>query len=174
MPSMVSGVPLLLAELVAAFQDLSRAQTPATTSALNVIQRVSGPAGTALLAVFLQRAIATRIPGQHGDLQRIAMLPHGQHLHLAGTLADAFGTTFWIAAGLTAAAISPGIATAQPVTRRNGHPSSRCRHGRTAYGQRLTTSPERRCAARDGSLDLPGLLPVFFLAGPPSAPIVSA
>src|SRR5262249_47623795 len=69
--------------------------------------RVSGAVGTALLAVFLQRAIAARAPGQHGGLQRIATLPHGQHLHLAGTLADAFGRTFWIAAGLTAAAIIP-------------------------------------------------------------------
>src|SRR5262249_17600042 len=71
--------------------------------------RVSGAVGTALLAVFLQRAIAARAPGQHGGLQRIATLPHGQHLHLAGSLADAFGRTFWIAAGLTAAAIIPAL-----------------------------------------------------------------
>src|SRR5215472_9614602 len=95
--------------MAAAFQDLSREQTPAATSALNIVQRVSGAVGTALLAVFLQRAIAARTPGQHGDLQRIATLPQGQHLHIAGALADAFGTTFWIAAGLTAAAIIPAL-----------------------------------------------------------------
>ena len=95
--------------MAAAFQGLAREQTPAATSALNVIQRVSGAVGTALLAVLLQRAIAARTPGQHGDLQRIATLPHGQHLHLASPLADAFGTTFWIAAGLTAAAIIPAL-----------------------------------------------------------------
>jgi len=95
--------------MAAAFQGLAREQTPGATSALNVIQRVSGAVGTALLAVFLQRAIAARTPGQHGDLQRIATLAHEHPLHLAGTLADAFGATFWIAAGLTAAAIIPAL-----------------------------------------------------------------
>jgi len=95
--------------MAAGFQDLSREQTPAATSTLNVIQRVSGAVGTALLAVFLHRAIAARTPGQHGDLQRMATLPDGQHLHLADTLANAFGSTFWIAAGLTAAAMIPAL-----------------------------------------------------------------
>jgi EmrB/QacA subfamily drug resistance transporter len=95
--------------MAAAFQELSREQTPAATSALNVIQRVSGAVGTALLAVFLQRAIAAQAPRQHGDLQRIATLPHGQHAHLAGALASAFGSTFWIAVGLIAAGLIPAL-----------------------------------------------------------------
>ena len=95
--------------MAAALQGLSREQTPAATSALNVIQRVSGALGTALLAVFLQRAIAAQTPRQHGDLQRIATLPRGQHLHLAPALASAFGSTFWIAVGLIAAALIPAL-----------------------------------------------------------------
>ena len=95
--------------MAAAFQGLSREQTPAATSALNVIQRVCGALGTALLAVFLQRAIAAQTPRQHGDLQQIATLPQGEHLHLAPALAGAFGTTFWIAVGLTAAGLIPAL-----------------------------------------------------------------
>jgi EmrB/QacA subfamily drug resistance transporter len=95
--------------MAAAFQELPPEQTPAATSALNVIQRVSGAVGTALLAVFLQRAIAAQAPRQHGGLQQIAALPHGQHAHLAPALADAFGTTFWIAVGLIAAGLIPAL-----------------------------------------------------------------
>jgi hypothetical protein len=70
---------------------------------------VSGAVGTALLAVFLQRAIAAQAPRQHGGLQQIAALPHGQHAHLAPALADAFGTTFWIAVALIAAGLIPAL-----------------------------------------------------------------
>jgi len=95
--------------MAAAFAGLSRDQTPGATSALNVIQRVSGAIGTALLAVFLQRAIAARVPRLHGDLQQMAAFPHGQPAQLAPALAGAFGSTFWIAAGLIAAGLIPAV-----------------------------------------------------------------
>jgi EmrB/QacA subfamily drug resistance transporter len=76
--------------MAAAFQALSRAETPRATSALNVIQRLGGAVGTALFAIVLSRQAETGAGG-------------------AGTLAGAFGTTFWVAAGLIAAAVVPAL-----------------------------------------------------------------
>jgi hypothetical protein len=59
------------------------------TPQLNVLQRVGGSIGTAVLAVVLQRALA----GTHAQ---------------AGA-ASAYGTAFWASAGLTALAIVPCI-----------------------------------------------------------------
>jgi EmrB/QacA subfamily drug resistance transporter len=75
--------------MAAAFASLERSQLSDATPQLNVLQRVGGSIGTAVLAVVLQRALA------------------GVHT-LAGT-ADAYGTAFWWAAGITAVAIVPCI-----------------------------------------------------------------
>jgi EmrB/QacA subfamily drug resistance transporter len=61
------------------------------TSTINVIQRIAGSIGTALLAVVLQHEIdagGSRAPS---------------------ALADAFGTTFWVAFGLVATALVPAL-----------------------------------------------------------------
>ena len=78
--------------MAAAFQALSRVETPRATSALNVIQRLGGAVGTALFAIVLSRQ-AEAGAGGHG----------------AAALAGAFGTTFWVAAGLIAVAVVPAL-----------------------------------------------------------------
>jgi EmrB/QacA subfamily drug resistance transporter len=73
----------------AAFASLSRSELPDATPQLNVLQRVGGSIGTAVLAVVLQRALIG-----------------------ANSVADAaaaYGTAFWVSAGLTALAIIPCI-----------------------------------------------------------------
>ena len=80
--------------MAAAFQALSRAETPRATSALNVIQRLGGAVGTALFAIVLSRQAGAGA---------------GAGMHGADTLAGAFGTTFWVAAGLIAAAVVPAL-----------------------------------------------------------------
>jgi EmrB/QacA subfamily drug resistance transporter len=82
--------------MAAAFQALSRAETPRATSAINVIQRLGGAIGTALFAIILSRQAG---PGVQGG---------------AGTLAGAFGTTFWVAAGLIALALVPALLLPRP------------------------------------------------------------
>jgi EmrB/QacA subfamily drug resistance transporter len=75
--------------MAAAFAALDRTELANATPQLNVLQRVGGSIGTAVLAVVLQRA-----------------------LEGAGTLsaqASAYGTAFWASAGLTALAIVPCI-----------------------------------------------------------------
>jgi EmrB/QacA subfamily drug resistance transporter len=75
--------------MAAAFAALDRSELSHATPQLNVLQRVGGSIGTAVLAVVLQRALT------------------GTHT-LAG-MAHAYGIAFWVAAGLTALAIVPCI-----------------------------------------------------------------
>ena len=95
--------------MAALYQTLSREETPRATSALNVIQRTGGAIGTAVFAIVLQRTIAGSLPGLHGGIQRLALLAPDRRAEVAPALAGAFGTTFWIAAGLIAATLLPAL-----------------------------------------------------------------
>jgi EmrB/QacA subfamily drug resistance transporter len=75
--------------MAAAFASLERSELPDATPQLNVLQRVGGSIGTAVLAVVLQRALTG--------------------VDTAAGAANAYGTAFWWAAGLTALAIVPCI-----------------------------------------------------------------
>jgi len=73
----------------AAFASLKRSELSDATPQLNVLQRVGGSIGTALLAVVLQRALTG--------------------VHTLSGQAAAYGTAFWASAGLTALAIIPCV-----------------------------------------------------------------
>jgi EmrB/QacA subfamily drug resistance transporter len=75
--------------MAAAFASLERSELPHATPQMNVLQRVGGSIGTAVLAVVLQRALAGT--------------------HTIDAAAGAYGTAFWFSAGLTALAIVPCI-----------------------------------------------------------------
>jgi EmrB/QacA subfamily drug resistance transporter len=75
--------------MTAAFASLKRSELAHATPQLNVLQRVGGSIGTAVLAVVLQRSLA----GATG----------------IGAAAHAYGTAFWWATGLTALAVFPCI-----------------------------------------------------------------
>jgi hypothetical protein len=98
--------------MAAAYATLSHADVPRATSALNVLQRVGGSVGTALLAVVLQHQIATQVAAVgaggraagSGVLQR---LPENVRARVAEPLATAFGNTFWWAVGMSAVALVP-------------------------------------------------------------------
>ena len=75
--------------MAAAFASLDRSELSHATPQLNVLQRVGGSIGTAVLAVVLQRALVGA--------------------HTLSAQADAYGTAFWFSAGLTALAIVPCI-----------------------------------------------------------------
>ena len=95
--------------MAAAFQALSRAETPRGTSALNAIQRIAGAIGTAAFAILLQQAIIARQPGHPGGAQAIGALSQQAGAHAPTALAGAFGSTFWVAAALIAAAAVPAL-----------------------------------------------------------------
>ncbi len=94
--------------MAAAFQAVSRAETPRATSALNAIQRIAGAIGTALFAILLQHSITARLPGHPGG-QPIAALSRQPGADAAPSLAAAFGTTFWVAVALIATALVPAL-----------------------------------------------------------------
>ena len=73
----------------AAFASLESSELPHATPQLNVLQRVGGSIGVAVLAVVLQRALIG--------------------VHTLSGAAAAYGTAFWWSAGLTALAIVPCI-----------------------------------------------------------------
>ena len=75
--------------MTAAYASLKRPELPDATPQLNVIQRVGGSIGTAVLAVVLQRALAGAVS--------------------PAELASGFGTAFWWATGITAIAVIPCI-----------------------------------------------------------------
>jgi EmrB/QacA subfamily drug resistance transporter len=73
----------------AAFASLERSELSDATPQLNVLQRVGGSLGTAVLAVILQRALVGA--------------------HTLSAQASAYGTAFWASGVLTAVAIVPAI-----------------------------------------------------------------
>jgi len=98
----------IVPSMAAAFQALSHAETPRATSALNAVQRIAGAIGTALFAIIAQHAITASL-GRHGGATGIAALSQHAGGPTAAALAGAFGTTFWVAAGLIATALVPAL-----------------------------------------------------------------
>jgi EmrB/QacA subfamily drug resistance transporter len=77
----------MMPAMSAAYQTLDHAAVPRATSSLNVLQRVGGSLGTAILAVVLQHRITAVRPN----------------------IAHAYGQTFWVAMAMTAVAVLPAL-----------------------------------------------------------------
>jgi EmrB/QacA subfamily drug resistance transporter len=75
--------------MTAAFASLERSELSDATPQLNVLQRIGGSVGTAVLAVVLQRALAGT--------------------HTTAGMAGAYGTAFWASAGLAALGFIPCV-----------------------------------------------------------------
>lgn len=99
----------IVPSMAVAYQAMPRESIAQATSTINVIQRVAGSVGTALLAVVLQRQIATSLPGAEGGIGALAALSEQGRSLVERVLADAFGTTFWVAFGLVAASLIPAL-----------------------------------------------------------------
>jgi EmrB/QacA subfamily drug resistance transporter len=99
----------IMPSMAVAYQAVSREAVAHATSAINVIQRVAGSVGTALLAVVLQRTIAANVAGLDGGLDAVAASSKAGGASSTTALADAFGTTFWVAFVLVALALVPAL-----------------------------------------------------------------
>jgi EmrB/QacA subfamily drug resistance transporter len=99
----------IMPSMAVAYQAVPREAVAQATSAINVIQRIAGSVGTALLAVVLQRSISGNLPGVHGGVGALAALPPQGRAQVAPALAEAFGATFWVALALVAAALIPAL-----------------------------------------------------------------
>jgi EmrB/QacA subfamily drug resistance transporter len=80
--------------LAAAYKHLARAEIPNATTAINIVQRLGAPIGTATMAMTLSRFVAST-PGASSS---------------RAPLARAFASTFTVAAGLSALALFAGVA----------------------------------------------------------------
>jgi EmrB/QacA subfamily drug resistance transporter len=94
--------------MAAAFQELPPAAMGQATSAINVVQRVAGALGSALLAVVLQQAMTARLPRFHGGIGRAGALATSSP-HAAAALAGAFGVAFTVSFGITLLALVPAV-----------------------------------------------------------------
>jgi EmrB/QacA subfamily drug resistance transporter len=100
----------MMPAMSAAYQTLQRQQLARATTALNIIQRVGGSIGTALLSVVLTHQLASRLPvGNEGGLAAAQSVPPEARDRIAPQIADAFGNTFWWAAGIIALAVIPAL-----------------------------------------------------------------
>jgi MFS family permease len=94
----VRGIGLgytMMPAMAAAYSTLERWQVPRATPMLNVLQRVGGSLGTAVLAVVLQHELARA--GNRGP----------------AAVANGFGHTYWWAMGITAVAVIPALVLAR-------------------------------------------------------------
>jgi MFS family permease len=80
----------------AAYQRLARSAVPRATTALNIIRRVGGSIGTAILAVVLERRIAADV-GHGAKIGGYGTIPPSVRHRVAPELAHAFQQTFWVA-----------------------------------------------------------------------------
>ena len=95
--------------MAAAYATLTRTQVPRATPALNVLQRVGGSIGAALLIVILQNRIISSLgEGAQGGVTG-ATLPDAARERVAAPLAEAFAHTFWYALVLSAVALIPAL-----------------------------------------------------------------
>jgi EmrB/QacA subfamily drug resistance transporter len=103
----------MMPAMAAAYATLQPAAIPRATSSLNVLQRIGGSIGTALLAVILQGEIRDNLaargaggtaPAAEGTLER---LPEEARSRLAEPLAAAFASTFWWAVAMSVLALVP-------------------------------------------------------------------
>ncbi len=90
----------MMPAMASAYACLDRVQVPRATPMLNVVQRIGGSLGVAVLAVVLQRQL------------RHAGATATSHAARAANVAAGFGHTYWWALGLTAIAVAPAAVLA--------------------------------------------------------------
>jgi MFS family permease len=92
--------------MAAAYQGLPPTAMGQATSAINVVQRVAGALGSALLAVVLQQAMTARLPGLHGGISQAGALA-AVSPRAAGLLVQAFAVSFAVALAICVLALVP-------------------------------------------------------------------
>jgi EmrB/QacA subfamily drug resistance transporter len=101
----VRGVGLgftMMPAMAAAYATLERKEVPRATPMLNVVQRVGGSIGTAILAVVLQQQLA-QVAGVGLNATQAGARPS------PSALAAAFAHTYWWALAVTAIALVPAL-----------------------------------------------------------------
>ncbi len=98
----------MMPTMSSAFITLKRDQVPRATSAINVLQRVGGSIGVAILSTYLTHEMTSNMPkaagalsaGGESGLAAMSDIPPAAHDRIAPILADAFGNTYWVSFAL--------------------------------------------------------------------------
>ncbi len=102
----------MMPAMSAAMRTLARDEVPRATSGLNVVQRVGGAIGTAVLSVVLTHQLTTRLPdmpGGESGLGSIAAAPAAVQAEVLPAIADAFAHTFYWSLAIMALAYLPAF-----------------------------------------------------------------
>lgn len=101
----------MMPAMSAAFGAMQHDEVPKATSALNVIQRVGGSIGVALLSVVLTTQLnnTLTVTGGGEGLQAAQSVPPAMMEKLAPTIADAFGHTYWWSLGMLTLMFIPSL-----------------------------------------------------------------
>jgi EmrB/QacA subfamily drug resistance transporter len=118
----------MMPAMSAAMRSLKREEVARATSGLNVVQRVGGSLGTAILAVVLTHQLQDRLPaaaGGESGLGAISSLPPAQQAEILPALGEAFGHTFLWSFAIIALAFIPAyfLPRDKPVMPTAGEPS---------------------------------------------------
>jgi hypothetical protein len=144
----------MMPAMAAAYATLDRGQVPRATPMLNVLQRVGGSLGTAVLAVVLQRQITAEVGGGSGgglEAARSAAADAARE-RVAGPLATAFAHTYWWAMAMTALALVPasGLALTERRATRARRATGPAAEGARAVAADGATPPEPDRPPRPG------------------------
>ncbi len=111
----------MMPAMASAYALLDRHEVPRATPMLNVLQRVGGAIGTAILAVVLNNQIASSVgAGTSGGDTSISSLPPAARERFAPDVAAAFAHTYWYALALGLVALAPALVMARLQRRRRG------------------------------------------------------
>jgi EmrB/QacA subfamily drug resistance transporter len=105
--------------MAAAYATLSPDQIPAATTALNVVQRIGGSLGTAVLSVILQHEVTARVGPLAATPAATGGPPHGVPPHAAHGLAAAFSAAFAWSVAVTLIALPAAALLARASGRRS-------------------------------------------------------
>jgi EmrB/QacA subfamily drug resistance transporter len=147
----------IVPSMAVAYQAVPREAVAQATSTINVIQRIAGSVGTALLAVVLQRSIRGSL-----GVDSLAEVSRVGRAQAAPALADAFGTSFWVAFGLVAAALVPALLLPR-IRSRDGQPAPAAEGGavRLLSARPLPSGvgdhPRARCRASSAAIRAGGV-----------------
>jgi EmrB/QacA subfamily drug resistance transporter len=102
----------MMPAMTAAYQTIQRPQMARATTALNIIQRIGGSIGVALLSVVLTHQLSSRVPGSSGSEGALGAAQTASARArdaVAPRIAEAFGHTFWWGLGIIVLAVIPAL-----------------------------------------------------------------
>jgi EmrB/QacA subfamily drug resistance transporter len=111
---------VMMPAISAAYQTLAAPQVPRASTAINIVQRVGGSIGTALVAVVLEHQISVQVHGLSGGLTGAATARPSVVAKVAQPFASAFGHTFWWVVGMTTVALIPALLLVRGPVRADG------------------------------------------------------